>query len=362
MKSTASRLLLALVIIAVLVGAGAYIYIHRNEQSTDDAAIDGRTVTISPKIEGYVKNLGINDNQEVKAGDVLLEIDPADYITRRDAAAASLAAAQAALEAAQNSAATTDISAPSNLAGAQAQVDAAQANWQKAANDLQRMQSLSNEARSRQQLDEAVAAEKSAKSVLDDAQAKLRTAQTAPKTIAEAQANTDKLAAQVKQAQADLDQAELDLANTKIIAPMDGRITRRAVERGDYVKAAQSLGSLVGDDLWVIANFKETQLTHMRPGQKATITIDAYPGQKFTGKVDSVQSGTGAFFSAFPPENATGNFVKIVQRVPVKITFDKLPDPALALGPGMSVEPIVDTGSDGNNNNAAADQPDDNKE
>lgn len=343
MKKKISQLLGLLLIAAALVFGVFYIYDHRYEESTDDAAIDGHTVTLSPKVAGYVKLLNIDDNQQVKAGDVLLEIDTGDYITRRDHARAALDAAKAAAQAAQSNAETTDVSAPSNLEVAQAQVNAAQANLDKAVEDLKRMQRLSREARSQEQLDQAIANEKSMRSNLENALARLRSAQTAPQAIAQAQADSEKLAAQVKQAEADLAQAEIDLGNTKIIAPIDGRITRRNVERGNYVQPGQNLASLVGNDLWVVANFKETQLRHMHAGQTVKISVDAYPDADLTGKVDSIQSGTGAFFSAFPPENATGNFVKIVQRVPVKIVFDHTPDAALALGPGLSVIPVVDT-------------------
>ena len=344
MKKKISQLIAIFLVICALIGGVFYVYDHRFDESTDDAAIDGHTVTLSPKVSGYVKTLNIDDNQVVKAGDVLLEIDPEDYVTKRDHAQAALDAAVAAAQSGVKNAETTDISAPSNLDAAAAQVVAAQANLDKAEQDLQRMQRLSNEARSQEQLEQAVATEKSMKSSLEDAQAKLRSAQTAPKAIAQAQADSDKLQAQVKQAQADLAQAEIDLGNTKIIAPIDGRITKRNVERGNYVQPGVDLASLVGDDLWVVADFKETQLRHMRPGQPVKITLDAYPDTVLNGKVDSIQAGTGAFFSAFPPENATGNFVKIVQRVPVKITFDKpSEDSKMTLGPGMSVIPTVDT-------------------
>jgi len=342
MRTRNSKIGAAAIVVAIgLLITGIYLFIHRGEEYTDDAVIDGRVVTLSPKVSGYVKALNIDDNQIVKAGDVLLEIDPTDYNIRRDHAKAALEAAEAAASSSVSHVKTTNVSAPSNLDAAQAQVAAAQANWQKALSDLKRMQRLSNEARSKEQLDQAVATEKAARSNLIDAQAKLRSAQTAPDTIAAAQADSDELAAKVKQAQADLAQAENDLANTKLIAPMDGRITKRGVERGDYVQPGQQLASLVGADLWVTANFKETQLEHMLPGQRVTIYIDAYPNVELSGRVNSVQSGTGAYFSAFPPENATGNFVKIVQRVPVKIVLDKMP--TVELGPGMSVEPTVHT-------------------
>lgn len=344
MKSRRSKLGIALlVVLLIAAGVGIYLFLHWGEVSTDDAALDGRLVSLSPNVPGYVKTLNIDDNQRVKEGDVLLEIDPSSYIIRRDKAQAALDAAKAAASASHTNVETTSVSAPSNLDAAQAQVASAQANWDKAVSDLKRMQRLSNEARSQEQLDQAVANEKAASSNLEDVKAKLRSAQTAPQVIAAAQADSDELAAKVKQAEADLAQAEKDLNDTKLLAPMDGRITKRGVEKGDYVQTGQQLGSLVGNEIWVTANFKENQLKHMRPGQRVTVTVDAFSNLKLDGKVDSIQSGTGARFSAFPPENATGNFVKIVQRVPVKIVLDQQPDPSLALGPGMSVVPTVYT-------------------
>ena len=206
------------------------------------------------------------------------------------------------------------------------------------------MESLFREgACSQQQWDQAVATEASLRAALEKSQADARSASTAPSVIATAQSTTEQLAAQVRQAEVELAQAEQDLANTKIIAPVDGRITKRSVELGNYVQAGQQLGSLVGTDLWVVANFKETQLKRMRPGQAAEIRIDAYPGVTLRGRVDSLQAGTGAHFSLFPAENATGNFVKVVQRVPVKIVLEAQPESSIHLGPGMSVEPTVFT-------------------
>jgi membrane fusion protein (multidrug efflux system) len=342
-----------LLILVVLTGVGIYVFMHAGEESTDDASIDGRVVTISPKVAGYVKTLNVDDNQVVKVGDVLLEIDPTDYIIRRDHAKAVLDAAISGASASENTLETTNISAPSNLTSAQAQVAAAQANWEKADADLKRMQRLGPEARSQEQLDQAIASEKSAQSSLEDSKARLRSAETAPRTIAAARANADQLDAQVKQAEADYEQAQKDLDDTKVLAPMDGRITKRGVERGDYVQPGQALTSLVGTELWVTANFKETQLTHMRAGQPVDITVDAFPSLKMTGKIDSVQSGTGSRFTAFPPENATGNFVKIVQRVPVKIVFTSKTANNITLGPGMSVESTVHTkgGDEAKNDN-----------
>ncbi|WP_378954788.1 HlyD family secretion protein [Pelosinus sp. sgz500959] len=344
MKLTTKFIKIFIVILLILGGTGTYYYSQRGEVSTDNAVIDGRTVILSPKVQGYVKTLSIHDNQLVKAGDILLEIDPTDYIVRRDRAKATLAAAQAAANASHSNLETTTVSAPSTVAGAQAQVISSEATWQKAVSDRQRMESLFNAgACSRQQLDEAIVAEKSSRSNLDKLRADLRSANTAPSVIASAKNTSEQLLAQVKQAEVDLTQAENDLANTKIIAPMDGYITKRSVEIGNYVQTGAQLASLVGTDLWVIANFKETQLEHMRPGQSVDIRIDAFPTIKLQGKVESIQAGTGSHFSLFPAENATGNFVKIVQRIPVKIVFNNLPDESLHLGLGMSVVPTVFT-------------------
>lgn len=320
-----------------------YMFAHRGQESTDDATLEAHIITLAPKVPGYIKTLSVEDNQEVKAGDTLMEIDTRDYEIKRDRAQANLDAANAAYNSSSRNLETTRVSAPSTLSAAEAQVSAAEANYTRAANELKRMEHLNDEARSRQQLDEAVAAEKTAKSNLEDTKARLRSAQTAPKTIAAAESNEAQLAAQVKQAAADLALAEKDLADTKITAPQDGRVTRKAIEQGDYVQAGQSLGYVVGKDIWVIANFKETQLEHMKPGQKVDVDVDAFPDAHLVGKIGSIQSGTGVRFSAFPPENATGNFVKIVQRVPVKILLDNAPDATLPLGPGMSVTPTVYT-------------------
>lgn len=324
-------------------GIGAYLYSHRGEVSTDNAAVDGRTVVLSPKAVGYVKVLNAQDNQLVKAGDVLLEINPTDYIIRRDRARFALDAAIAAAKSSRNNLETTAVAAPSNIDSAAAQVASAQATWGKSFADRKRMESLFRaSAISQQQLDQAIAMEKADHATLAKLQADLRSANTAPSVISASQNTSDQLQAQVKQAEADLAQAEADLANTKIIAPMDGRITKRSVEIGNYVQTGQQLGTLVGTELWVTANFKETQLEHMRPGQPVDIRIDAYPNITLHGKVDSLQAGTGSYFSLFPAENATGNFVKTVQRIPVKIVFERIPY-GIQLGPGMSVVPTIYT-------------------
>src|SRR5258706_3501854 len=171
--------------------------------------------------------------------------------------------------------------------------------------------------------------------------ARLAGAQAAPDQMAQSRAQADQLAAQIGQYEAAVHQAELDLSYTKLYAPESGRVTRKSVEPGAYVQVGQTLFSIVPDRVWVVANFKETQLRHMRPGQPATVTVDAYPDRVFTGHVDSIQAGSGARFSLLPPENATGNYVKVVQRVPVKIVIDERADPQHVLGPGMSAVPQV---------------------
>ncbi len=342
MKMTGKKLRIFGIIALIAAGAGIYIFLHRNEVSTDDAALEANVVTISPRVGGYVQALPVTDNQVVKAGTLLARIDPVDYQIKLDRSLAALDAAKANLSSATQNLETTKIQAPSNTDAAQAQMQVAQAEWENTQQTLKRLQSLTDQARSRQQLDDAVAAQRKALSALNDAKAKLRASQTAPQTVAAAVSNAEQLAAVVRQAEADVAQARKDLADTNIVAPIDGRIASRGVEHGNYVQPGQQLMALVGNDVWVVANFKETQLTAMKPGQPVDIDVDAYPGLGLHGKVDSVQSGTGSRFSAFPAQNATGNFVKIVQRVPVKIVLDGYrPVAGVTLGPGMSVVPTV---------------------
>ncbi len=314
------------------------------QEHTDDATIDAHVVMIAPKLSGYIEKVLVNDNQHVKAGEVIAVLDDTDYKLALTAAKARLVSAEAKLESQGQSTEVTQITAPSNLEAAQSDVDSAKANWVRASKDLNRLQNLGDLARSRSTLDAAIAAEKSARAAYDAAQARLKSAQTVTQTIGAATASVKDLEAQVAEAQAAVDQATTNLSYTQITAPFDGRVTDKNMEVGGYVQPGQQLGALVSDDVWVTANFKENQLKRMKPGQHVKIKIDAYPSLAYNGVIDSVQAGTGARFSAFPPENATGNFVKIVQRVPVKITFTELPPDHPLLGPGMSVEPTVDVG------------------
>lgn len=345
-RSKRGRILL--VVALLVLGGGIYLLLHRGEQSTDDAAIEASIVPLAPKVAGYIVKLNVADNQTVAAGDIIAEIDPRDYEIALQKAQADLASAEARLSGGGHSLASTKVTAPMNVSSAQAQVAAAQANLDRARLELNRMKKLGDAARSRQQLEQATANEKAATSALADAQARLQSARTAPNTVATAAASVKDLEAAVSTQKALVAQAQKNLDDTKIITPIAGRISRRNVELGSYVQSGQQLLSLVATDYWVIANYKETQLTNIKPGQKVVVEIDAYPDKRYKAHVDSVQLGTGARFSIFPPENATGNFVKIVQRVPVKIVFDEKPDAALAIGPGMSVRPVVYTGTSTN--------------
>jgi len=264
-KTIAIRSVLGLVVLIGLI-AGLSAWIHSwYYESTDDAFIEGHVVTVGTKLSNTVQDVLIDDNYQVKKGQLLVQIDPRDYEVA--------------------------------LHQAQATYDVAKANYDR---DLAM---ASSNAVSKQDLD------------------------------------TTRSASEVAGAQ--LDQAKLNLEYTRITAPVDGRITRKDVEPGDYIQTGQTLFSIVPHDIWVIANFKETQLTHMRPGQPATIRIDAFPGKVFHGHVDSLQAGTGARFSLLPAENATGNYVKVVQRVPVKILFDEPPEVQAVFAPGLSVVPEV---------------------
>jgi membrane fusion protein (multidrug efflux system) len=335
------RLVLIVLVVAAIGGGTAWWYLTRNQESTDDAYTDGRAIMVASKISGYVVSLNVTDNQRVHAGDVLLRIDARDYVAARDAARGQLEAAEGQLAAARAALDLARVTYPAQLASTQAQLTAAQAVETRAQADLRRQEGLPRAARTQQSLDEATATARSAEAQVAQAQAAVRQAEPVQQHIAEAEAQVKQLEGQVAQAKAQLDQAAINLGYTVITAPQEGWVTKRNVEQGNYVSAGASLMSLVSPQVWVTANFKENQLDRMRPGQKVDISVDAYPGLKLKGQVDSIQLGTGSRFSAFPPENATGNFVKIVQRVPVKILIDEGLDPNLPLPLGLSVVPTV---------------------
>jgi membrane fusion protein, multidrug efflux system len=311
-----------------------YIVFIAPYESTDDAFIDGYVTMVSPRVPGQVERLLIKDNQEVKEGDVLVEIDPRDYEASLSQARADLAAAHSQLDQSQAQVKVSEV----RVVQAQAAVTSAEAENQRATNDLQRYELVESRAVSKSAYDLAQAQARSATANLEAARSQVKAAE-AEVTLSEAGVET--ATAAVQQAGAKLQQAELNLSYTKIIAPVDARVTARSVQTGNYVQPGEALLALVPKDVWVVANFKEIQLTHMKPGQPVEMEIDAYPNRKFKGRVDSLQAGTGARFSLLPPENAVGNYVKVVQRVPVKIVFDEpLPD-NLDIAPGMSVVPTV---------------------
>jgi membrane fusion protein, multidrug efflux system len=318
-------------------------------ESSDDAFIEASIVGVAPKVAGLVSAVHVRDNQIVKKGDPLVDIDPRDYET-------TLTRKQAALQVAEGSRKTTlaafelmtvrVATAQAAAKQAQAQAAASQATAERAEADFKRAEALLKQGiLSQQEYDQARATAIAARA---NADADRENAASSESKVTEARAQLnavvaalDMVAAQINQARADATSGELDLSYTRILAPVDGKVTRKAVQPGEYVQVGQWLLALVPTDVWVIANFKETQLTHMRPGQPVEIHVDAYPDQKFAGHVDSIQAGSGARFSLLPPENAVGNYVKVVQRVPVKILFETPPDTGRALGPGMSVVPSV---------------------
>jgi membrane fusion protein (multidrug efflux system) len=425
-KRPAFRIALAAVALAALVLWSRY-YLHaRAYETTDNAFIDGSVVQISPKVGGYATKVAVNDNQHVKKGDLLVEIDSRDYENRLLQARAQLQAAQSRQKAAQLNLALTRVTTSAgvqqasaglnqarsavqsreaqlaafnnqvakaqaqvatqlnNVAQSKAQLNATEAEAVRSQADAQRYQQLfAKDEVSRQQLDAAQTAARSgaakaeaaraavagaqslvaelqaseraaqetlrqaqsqvgeSRAMLGEATGKLAEANAAPQQIAVSRAQVDTAGADIAQAQTAVAQAELDLSHTKIYAPEGGVVTKKAVVEGALLSPGQPLLAIVPDELYVTANFKETQLTWMRPGQPVEIKVDAYQGKTFAGKVDSIQSGSGAAFSLMPPENATGNYVKVVQRVPVKIVFTEAPDKNFPLGPGMSVEPEV---------------------
>src|ERR1017187_1330572 len=340
----------ATVALAVLLFFGlGYLFDVLTHESTDDAFIAAHVVSIAPRVAGQIAAVHVLDNEMIHSNELLVEIDPANYaitVAQKQAAAASQDAnvktVFAVDELMRKKVATAEASA--RKAKADADAAAATAKWTKM--DLDRAQELRKDNTvSQRELDAAQTTDtktqadlKSAQenageenSKVDEAHAQLKAAETA----------VGLATSQWQEAQTNVASAQLDLSYTKIFAPSDGRVTRKAVETGNYVQVGQQLMSIVPPEIWVVANFKESQLRKMKPGQPVLVAIDALGGKKFRAHVDSVQSGSGAAFSLLPPENATGNYVKVVQRVPVKILFTE-PLPAdHTIGPGLSVTPDV---------------------
>src|SRR5216684_1909296 len=370
-------------VVLLVVGIFVYRYVTSYE-STDDAQVDGHINSMSTRIAGHVIKLNVTDNQYVEAGTVLVEIDPADYQVAYERAKADFESAQAAAAAAGVDVPITSVSTTSQvssteadvanaragiaaakqqLAAAKAQLAQAEANNVKAQNDLGRYKQLvDKEEISQQQYDVAVAAAKAnaaavdaaraqvdaAQAQVNQAQAKLaqaeanwRNAQTAPQQLQVIRSKAAGALADAQRKKADLDQAQLNLQYTKITAPVAGVVSDRTVEVGQNVSPGQELMKIIPlNDVWITANFKETQLREMKVGQPVTIEVDAN-GRKYKGKVESIAGASGARFSLLPPENATGNYVKVVQRIPVKIVLDQGENKDQSLRPGMSVTPKV---------------------
>jgi membrane fusion protein (multidrug efflux system) len=387
--------------LVVVVAAGGFVlWRHLSpRESTDDAQVSGHVSPVAARVGGSVKSVHVRDNQAVRAGDVLVEIDPHDYQIAVQRAEADLAAAEASARAARNGVPITTTTtasertvaratvgsaesaqqatdreidaAQAKLAAARARVAQTTANATRATGDLERLKPLAaKDEIPRQQLDAAVTAEQAARaetdsarasmkeaeanvavaesrraqaaSALAQAQAHAKTADTAPQQVAMTEARAQGADAQVMQAKAALEQARLNLDRTNVRAPAAGVVSRKSVEVGQMVQPGQPLLALTSlDEVWVIANFKETQLRQMQPGQRAAVSVDAYGGRGYEGRVESVAAATGATFSLLPPDNASGNFVKVVQRIPVKIVLDGGQVHGSPLRPGMSAEVTV---------------------
>lgn len=373
------------VVIIILIAAGFFLWRHyAGWVSTDDAQINGYIYPISARVSGHVIKVTVENTQYVDKGTVLVELDPTDYQVALDRAKAQLADAGAAAKGAAVGIPITSINTMTQVHSAQADVESAQAGISAAEKQFQAAQARLREAEannvnaqenlkryaqlvgkqevSRQQYDQALAAAKASaatvaaaqatasaaeqqvsqmRSRLAQANAGLRAANTRPQQLAVIRARAQAAAAQVQAAEAALHQAELNLQYTTIVAPVSGIIGKRTAVVGQNVAPGQALMAVVPTDLiWVTANFKETQLRHMRVGQPAEIHVDAY-GRDYQGHVDGIAGATGVQFSLLPPENATGNYVKVVQRVPVRILFNQGQDPKHLLRVGMSVEPRV---------------------
>lgn len=336
-----SRFIIPLVAILIIGAFLYYWFFMRPYESTDDAFIEADVIPIAPQVPGPVVNLAVRDNQGVHQGQLLVEIDPRDYEAKLAQAQADLAAAKTRLDQAKAQVTADE----AKVQEEQANLVANQSEAERATSDLRRYQSLQTPAVARTQLDLAATQATSSNAGVEVAQSRTKAAQA---QVSVSKAAIETASAQVQAYEAAVQQAQLNLSYTKVAAPLDGFVTHRTVQVGAYIQTGQSLLALVPTNIYAIANYKETQITKMRPGQPVTIEVDAYPHRTFHGHVDSIQRGAGARFSLLPPENATGNYVKVVQRVPVKILFDDPPNTSLPLGPGMSIVPKVNILAKGN--------------
>ena len=328
--------LLVVLGLAAASGAGMWWLHAQTYETTDDAFITGHVATVSAQVPGRVGAVLVDDNQKVNAGDVLVKLDQETFAVKVNQAKADLKESEQKLEETRSG----HLAALATVEQIKADATSAQAQMANAVTDLSRYNHLIvSGAVSQQARDNADTLSRTTAAGL----------QSARKHVAAAEAQAALAATQIQTAEAGvakyraaLEQAQLDLSYTEIKARVSGRVTKKSVEPGDYVQVGQAILNLVSDNIWIVANFKETQLKGMRPGQPVTLTVDAYPEHEFKGHVDSLQAGTGAAFSLLPPQNASGNYVKVVQRVPVKIVFDLQPgESEMHLAPGMSVAPKV---------------------
>jgi len=320
------------VVIAAAIGGVTYWLSVRHYETTDDAFIAARSFSVAPKVGGYVTDVPVTDNQHVNAGDVLARIDQRDYRIAIDQAKAQVAVGEANIDNIEAQIA----SQREQVVQAKAQVDQADAQLQFAQQEETRARDLVQRGAGTVQREQQTRSDQQSQQAnMARAKAALTAAELGIKTL---QTQLESAKASLQQAQAQLDQANLNLQYTNVTAAEPGRVVKLSAARGTLAASGQSMMMFVPDDAWVVANYKETQLTDMRGGQPVEVRIDAYPDRKLTGRVASVQPGSGTAFSLLPAENATGNYVKVVQRVPVKITIDSWPQD-LPIGPGMSVVP-----------------------
>lgn len=317
----------------LIAGIGWYWLVSQQYVSTENAFLEGNLVRVSPQVSGPIAKVMVEENTHVEKGDLLLRLNPADYKVALSQARAHLASAKAQLEQARAQLSV----AKTNVSRAKAQVAVAKARAEDAAGDLRRFKSVSSRAISRQKVANAKHKVAQTHAALEAARQQVETAHSQVKA---AQAGISVAKAAIEQAKAGIEQARLRLSYTRITASVSGQVAELGVEEGEYVRPGQALLTIVPARVWVKANFKETQLTHMRVGQPVEIEIDAYPDRTFHGHVAGIQRSTGTEFALLPSQNATGNFIKIVQRVPVKIVFDERPD-VYTLAPGLSVVPTV---------------------
>lgn len=390
---------IGLVLLVLVFGGGAYLWLTRGQESTDDAQVEAHVTPIAAQVGGSVAKVSVADNQQVEAGAELVLIDPRDYEIALKRAQAALSDARAEAAAGYATGQITSTTATSKVSTAQGGVSQAEsgiseaehgiavararlltaqargreqeANSVKATRDVERLKGLlAKDEIAQQQFDAAVAAAAAATASVESARAQvteaeaaikaaesrltqaragreqagaeLRSAQTVPQQVAAIKARAAGASARVALAEVAVKQAELDLQRTTVKAPVAGIVSKKAVEPGQIIQPGQPLMTVIPlDRVWITANFKETQLKEMRVGLPVTIEVDAYGGRQFNGKVESIAAATGSRFSLLPPDNASGNFVKVVQRVPVKIALDNGQDPEHLLRPGMSVTPTV---------------------